>query len=132
MSFNLTIVTPKGLYRSVDVDSLTIRLSSGYRTFLSGHAPLIGSIELGDMHYVIDGKTTYFAIFSGAINVKKEGIRLLVSSIEEAKDIDVARANLSKERALNRLSQKDINIDVKRAELSLKRALVRLDIANRK
>lgn len=127
MSFKLSIVTPKGLYNEFDVDSLTIKLTTGYRTFLSGHAPLIGAIDIGVMHIVVNGKTLYYAIHGGAINVTKEKTIILTNAIEKSDEIDVNRANLSLERAKNRLNEKDINVDVKRAELAIKRAMVRLE-----
>ena len=48
--FNLEIITPQGLFLQEEVESLTIKLSSGYRTFLAKHLPLIGAIEYDEMH----------------------------------------------------------------------------------
>ncbi|HBF67783.1 MAG TPA: ATP synthase F1 subunit epsilon [Firmicutes bacterium] len=127
MSFKLSIVTPKGLYEELDVDSLTIKLTTGYRTFLSGHAPLIGAIDIGTMHIVKNGKTIYYAIHGGAINVENDKTVILTNAIEKSNEIDIKRANKSLERAKNRLDEKDINLDVKRAELAIKRAMVRLE-----
>lgn len=127
MSFKLSIVTPKGLYEELDVDSLTIKLTTGYRTFLSGHAPLIGAIDIGTMHIVKNSKTIYYAIHGGAINVENDKTVILTNAIEKSNEIDIKRANKSLERAKNRLDEKDINLDVKRAELAIKRAMVRLE-----
>lgn len=126
MKFTLEIITPKGIYFTKEVDSLTVKLSSGYRTFLSRHTPLIGTVEYAPMHIIIDKKTYYYAVHGGAINVKKEKIILVVNAIESAKDIDSSRAKAAKERAEKRLKNKDPNLDVKRAELALARAITRL------
>lgn len=130
MSFKLNIVTPKGLYKSLDVDSLTIELTSGYRTILTGHAPLIGSLSIGEMHVVKDNVTSYFAISGGAINVKKDEVIILTNSIEQSNEIDVERATKALQRATNRINNKDINLDVKRAELALKRAANRIKVSS--
>lgn len=132
MNFKLEIITPKGLYTSVDVESLTLKLTSGYRTILAKHAPLIGSLAYAPMHYVKDGKIKYFALHGGAINVTKEKVILIVNSIEAAEDIDIERAKNAKKRAEERIRQKDDNIDVKRAELALLRALARIDTYSKK
>ena len=121
------IVSPKGLYASLDVTSLSVKLTSGYRTILGGHVPLIGALAYAPMHVVKDGKVEYYAIHGGAINVTKEKVVLIVNAIEHAKDIDKSRALLAKERAEKRLNSDDINVDVKRAKLALLRALARLD-----
>lgn len=130
MSFKLSIVTPKGLYEEVFVDSLNIKMTSGYRTFLSGHAPLVGSLDIGIMHILKDGKMIYYAIHKGAINVKKDEIVIITSAIEKSNEIDIERAQKSLTRANERLNNnKDINIDVKRAKLALQRALTRIEVS---
>lgn len=130
MSFPLKIVTPKGLYQEVEVDSLSVKLSSGYRTFLKGHVPLIGAVEYAPMHYVKNGKVESFALHGGAINVTKNGIILIVNGIEHKKDIDINRAEAARKRAEERLASKDPNIDMKRAEVALLRSLSRIKTYN--
>jgi F-type H+-transporting ATPase subunit epsilon len=130
MSFKVEIVTPKGLFESVDVDSLTLKLTSGYRTILAGHTPLIGTLDYAPMHVSVSGKTKYYALHGGAINVKKDGVVIIANAIERSRDIDIARAKAAKARAEKRLQEKDPNIDMKRAELALKRAIARLEASN--
>lgn len=132
MDFFIEIITPRGIYLSEKVSSLTVKLTSGYRTFLAGHEALIGSLDYAPMHIIKNGVTNYYAIHGGAVNVTKEKITLLCNAIEHANDIDVARALESKERAEKRLSEKDENLDVKRARLALARALARLQTAELK
>jgi len=132
MEFSLEIITPKGIYLQEKVTSLTIKLTSGYRTFLAGHTPLIGSLDYAPAHIVKNGITTYYAVHGGAINVTNEKIIVICNAIEAAKDIDVARAKESKKRAEERINSKDPNIDLKRARLALARALARLKAAESK
>ena len=125
------IITPKGLYASLDVESLTVKLTSGYRTILNGHILLIGSLAYAPMHVVKDGKTEYFALHGGALNVKKDKVVIIANSIEAKADIDLKRAQDAKKRAEDRLNSKDPNIDVKRAQLALIRALTRIETASK-
>ena len=127
MSFKLAIISPKGLYLEKDVDSLTIKLTSGYRTILSHHIDLIGALSYAPMHYVIGGKTYNFAVHGGAISIKDNKVSLIVNAVEAKEDIDIVRAKAAKDRAEKRLKDKqDINLDVKRAELALLRAIARI------
>ena len=77
MTFKLEIITPRGIYLTEDVSSLTIKLTSGYRTFLPGHYPLIGSLDYAPMHTIKNGEINYYAIHGGAINVTKEKIEMI-------------------------------------------------------
>ncbi len=131
MSFKVDIITPKGLYASLSVSSLTLKLITGYRTILEGHAPLIGSLDYAMMHLVKDGKEEHYTLLGGAINVKKDKVVLLTNAVEAKDEIDLDRALAAKTRAEERLSSADPNLDVKRAELALKRALVRIETAKR-
>lgn len=128
MGFLLEIITPKGIYFTEEVDSLTIKLTSGYRTFLAGHMPLIGSLAYAPMHLVKKGELENFAVHGGAINVTKEKVTVVCNAIENAKEIDEERALAAKERAEKRLAEKDPNIDIKRAQLALQRSLIRLEV----
>lgn len=126
-NFEVSIITPKGLFLKENVESLTIKLTSGYRTFLKGHMDLIGTLDYAPMHYVKNGKVYYFALHGGAINVKKNGIIVIASSIERKEDIDLVRAKEAKKRAEDRLNnKKDPNTDVKRAQIALLRANARI------
>lgn len=131
MNFSLEIITPRGIYFKNEVSSLTIKLSSGYRTILAGHAPLIGSLSYAPMHLVRDGKTYEYALHGGAINITKEKVSVVCNAIESKFEIDLARAKAAKERAEKRLQNKDPNVDVKRAHLALQRALIRLELASK-
>ena len=131
MGFLLQIITPKGVYLEKEVQSLTVKLGSGYRTLLAGHAPLIGTLAYAPMHFVKDGKLEEFAVHGGAINVTKEKVCLVCNAIESKKEIDKNRAKAAKERAEKRLKDKDPDLDIKRAELALQRALVRLELSGK-
>ena len=126
--FKLTVVTPKGIYFDKEVESLTIKLTTGYRTILTGHMALIGALDYAPMHIILDGETKYFAVSGGAINIKPDGsVSLLVNSIEAKEDLDLARAKAAQERALAKLAVKEItDDDYKRASLALKRAIARI------
>lgn len=130
MTFRLVIVSPRGCYFDEEVDSLTIKLSSGYRTILAKHAPLVGAISYAPMHIVKNGKTTYYALHGGAINITNEKVTLMVNAVERQDKIDLERAKRAKERAEERLKNRGDDIDVKRAQLALYRALSRIDTVN--
>ena len=82
------------------------------------------------MHIVKNGKTIYYALHGGAINVTNEQVTLMVNTIEREDEIDLERAHRAKKRAEERLQSKGEGIDIKRAQLALYRALSRIDTLN--
>lgn len=99
---------------------------------LPGHAPLISTLVISTMVIKMSDKKINFAIGGGIINVSKDGVTLLLDSIERFDEINYLRAQQAKERAEERLKKlaEDGSIDEKRAKQALARALNRIRIAS--
>ena len=130
MAFDLKIITPEGVYLEDRVDSLSVKLTTGYRTILTHHYPLVGTLDFAPMHIIKGKNTMYYSLHGGVIRVEKDIVTLITNSIEHKDDIDIKRAMDSKARAEKRLSERLDETDIKRAELSLKRALSRIKTYN--
>lgn len=130
-TFRLVILTPYGRYFDNEVEFLSVKSEKYNLGILPGHSPLISTLVVCEMVIkMFNGNANHYAIGGGAIEVTKEKVTLILDSIEKASDIDVERANRSKERAENRLAnKKDPTIDVNRAKLAYARAINRLNIA---
>ena len=66
------------------------------------------------------------AVNSGFLEVQPDSVTIISQAAEKAESIDLARAQAAKRRAEERLTQKDV--DVERAELALQRALNRIHV----
>ncbi len=128
----LEIYTPLKKYFVGDVSFILVQ-SDNYRLgILPRHERMISTIKISELVLTFPGgKKVSYAVGGGMINVKKDKTIIIVDSIENKDEIDIDRANRSKERAQNRLFSKDKNIDIKRAQLSLERALNRIKVASR-
>lgn len=129
--FLLEIDTPKGVYYKGEVNELYLKTSGGYMGIMAKHDTLITGVEIAPGFIIKDNKKDYYAIFNGILHVDKNSVRLIVSNIEHADSIDVARAKNSLNRAQDRLNKKSDVVDQKRAELALKRALARIGSVER-
>jgi len=74
---------------------------------------------------------TMLAVAGGFVQVGPEGVTLLAESAELAEDIDVIRASHAEDRARERLSREFADIDVERARVALEKALNRKRVAER-
>ena len=84
-------------------------------------------IRTGKLEIIQDDEKSVYAITEGLINVKKDGVVILVNSIERKDEIDIDRAKEAKRRAEERLN-KPLNIDVERAQKALIRANNRISV----
>ena len=126
-TFLLEIYTPYGKYFDRYVEELVIQSEEYVLGILPNHSPLIAKVKTSKMEIVQNGEKKCYAIAEGLINVKKDGVVLLLESIESKDEIDIARAKQAKDRAEGRLNE-PLNIDVERALKALARANNRIAI----
>ena len=126
-TFLLQIYTPYGKYFDGYVDELIIQTEEYVLGILPNHAPLVAKVKIGKMEIVQNGERKCYANGEGLINVKKDGVTLIVDSVERKDEIDIDRAKEAKKRAEERLKE-PLNIDVERATRALIRANNRIAI----
>ena len=126
-TFLLEIYTPYGKYFDRYVEEVIVPTEEYVLGILPGHAPLIAKVRLGKLEIIREGERSIYATGEGLINVKKDGVTLLVDSIERKDEIDIDRAKEAKRRAEERLKE-PLNIDVERATKALIRANNRIAI----
>lgn len=127
-TFKLQIVTPKEIYKQVNVEILNLRTTAGQIGILAHHIPLASGIEISQMNYVDEnGDRHYYAIAGGFVYVSDEEVTIIANAIESPDEIDLNRAKESEKRAKERLSKKD-EVDIIRAEIALKKALNRINV----
>lgn len=124
--FRLKIVTPKGIYREVEVEMLNLRTTSGQIGILADHMPLASGLATGDMNYIIDSQKTYFAISGGFVYVNEDCTTIIANTIESSDEIDLERAQKAHDRAQEKLKLKQENLDMLRAQKALQRAVARI------
>jgi F-type H+-transporting ATPase subunit epsilon len=131
--FKTEIVTPEKIVFSEEIESLVIPAERGYLGVLAGHAPLLATLQPGEI--TIKGSSKgelHYATSGGFMEVTPGKAVLLTESAEEAAQIDVARAEESKKRAQERLAPAaGKQVDKSRARAALERAVNRLKIAQK-
>jgi len=131
-NLQLEIVSPDKLVLSAEVHEVVAPGSEGQFGVLPGHLSLLATLDVGELHYKTGGTTGHVFINEGYAEVVGDKVTILAESAEMATDIDVSRAEASKQRAEERLSRapKDVDtVDVARAEAALKRAIWRIRVA---
>ena len=126
-TFLLEIYTPYGKYLDAFVEEIVVPTEEYVLGILANHSPLVAKVRTGKLEIIRDGEKAVYAITEGLINVKKDGVTILVNSIERKDEIDIDRAKEAKRRAEERLN-KPLNIDVERAQKALIRANNRISV----
>ena len=130
-TLSLEVITPDRVLVKEEVDMVEANGMVGEFGVLPGHTEYLTILEIGEVRFMKDGKTTSLATGSGFGEILGDKVTFLVDSGEMAEDIDLARAQVAFEEAQETL--KTLTIDTaeyRRQELALLRAIARLKVAS--
>ncbi len=127
------IVTPKHLVASDEAQMVVAPGEMGSFGIMYNHIPFLSALKTGEVRLVNGDQKKLFAMSQGFLEMSGNKVVILADGAEQAEEIDVARAQAAKERAIKRLGQAetDASIDDDRAKRALLRALNRLKIAEK-
>lgn len=124
----IKIIKPDGVIVAGEYDQVIIPGVDGDFGVLPGHTPFITKIRPGVISLINSNQKDEYAIHDGFITVENDKVSVVCDTIEHKDEIDIKRAENSKNRAMERLKSNESEINYRRAEMSLKRAIVRLEI----
>jgi len=128
----LVFVTPERAIAHDEVDEVELPLADGYAGILPGHAPLLSTLQIGEMWYRKGNEKTHAFVEGGFVEVLGDRVSILAQVAEKVEDIDVARAEAAKHRAEEQLTKPSVvEIDAERARIALIRAIARLQVSSR-
>jgi F-type H+-transporting ATPase subunit epsilon len=128
----LEVVTPEGLLLREQVDEVIAPGEEGYFGVLPGHTPFLSTLGLGEITYRRAGETGHLTCFWGFAEVLPDRVNLLAEIGERAEDIDAARAETAKARALDRMKTIRDEAGYQEAHLAYIRAVTRLAVARQR
>ena len=135
MPLDLTIVTPSGRAYRGDVDSVVLPGSEGDFGVLPGHERFLSALRTGEVQIRTGSQTLYAASSTGFADVSGDAVTVLVDSCELASEIDVARAELARQRAEQGLAALERDAEAAREaefEAALARARNRIAVSQHK
>ena len=130
-SLKLDIVTAERVVYSEDVDAVIAPGVEGQLGILPHHAPLMTTLQAGELVVRRGGVEDSLAISGGFLEVRPDRVIVLADSAERAEEIDTERAQAAKKRAEERLAARQAGVDEAMVEAALQRAMARLTVAEK-
>ena len=130
--FNLKIITPEKTFFEGTTTQIIAKTTTGNVGILHGHVPYVANLVSSPFRIEIDGTLKEAALSGGFIKVAGDEVIVVTNAIEWADEIDVARAERSRQNAEERMKRHESQKEFDRAEKKLKRALNRLLVAGKK
>ena len=129
---HLKIVTHEKVVYDENVEEIYSKGIDGEFGVLKNHIPFMTALDVGVTKVVKDGEVKLFTTMGGIFQYADNEAVILTNSSESEDEIDLNRAKEAKERAEQRLHDKNENLDEHRAEAALSRALTRIKAAKHK
>ncbi|HEX6983529.1 MAG TPA: ATP synthase F1 subunit epsilon [Balneolaceae bacterium] len=128
--FKAQILTPEGSLFDDEVTGVRMPGTMGSFEVKALHADIISTLEVGEIIVRrATGGEQRFAVTGGFVEVVDNKLTLLAEAAEAVEEIDVARAEESRERARARIASGEKHIDIERARRSLERAENRIKLS---
>ncbi len=132
MSLKLEIVTPEKSVFSDDVDSTVIPGVAGELGILPQHAPLITTLQPGELSYQKGNETHYLAIGEGFVEVTQETVSVMTDMAMGEGEIDEDAVEKALERAKAALEEKTTDEEVAAVEASILKSIAQLNVKRRR
>ncbi len=126
----LDIVTPERRVLAEEVAEVVLPSAEGSMGVRPGHAPLMARLMVGTVAYRDGAGEHLIAVSGGYAEVLRTGVTILATTAERADEIDVERAQKAQARAEQRLQANASDVDLARAQASLSRALNRISLGS--
>ena len=104
-TIHLDVITAERALLSEDVEMVLAPGTEGQLGILPRHAPLLTGLQAGELSYRKNGQLISMVITGGFMEVVPARVTVLADAAERADDIDIARAEAARQRALARMSR---------------------------
>lgn len=131
MAIKVDIVTPEKMLYSGEVDMITLPGTNGQMGILRGHAPLLSTLDIGEIVLHKREGNDYLAVSGGVVEVRPDKVTILADIAEAGEEIDEDRAREALESAERLLAENPPPHQVPEIMASLRRSSLRLKVARR-
>ena len=128
-TFDVEIITPDRVFYKGTADLLEFNTESGEIGVYRDHIPLTTVLEPGLVTIHHGDEEQVAAVHAGFAEILGDKVTLLAELAEWPEEIDLERAEAARERAEERIHNRNDNLDLKRAEFALHKALIRINLA---
>ena len=125
------IVTPDRSLFSGEVDMITLPGTLGQMGILRGHAPLLSTLDIGEIILHQGNNQQFVAVAGGVVEVRPDKVTILADAAESSTEIDEERAEEARQRAEKLLAENPPPSERPVLEAALRRSTLRLKLARR-
>ena len=125
-TFKLEISTPDSQFYSAQAEAITMRSRTGSLTVLAGHAPMLVSVQPGEIRIKADGEWRSLLSMDGFAEVTGDSVEMFTRAAVWKDEAEARRSEKEKREALEKLRNQQSIFEHEHTKIELTRALSRL------
>lgn len=130
-TFMLEILASDHVFFSGECDELVFPGQDGSFGILPNHQPMITCLNSGELRFRIGEQWHNAVVSDGFVEIMPTYVNILADTVERPEDIDIKRAEAAKQRAEERLRQKQSIHQYYHTQAALSRAMARLKLSGK-
>lgn len=130
--FLTEILTPERSFFVDSVESIIFNTEDGEMSIQKGHESMVITILPGEVRINTGNRWLACSVAEGFVEVRPDETIMFTQTAEWPEEIDIKRAERAKERAEERLRQRQSAEEYRRSKIALARAMARLSLTKRK
>jgi F-type H+-transporting ATPase subunit epsilon len=130
-TLQVDIVTPERSLFSGQVNMVTLPGAIGQMGILPGHAPLLTTLDIGEIILHTGNVSQFIAVSGGVVEVRPDKVTILADTAETPEDIDADRAQQALDRAQQLLATNPPPHERPLVEAAMRRSTLRLRVARK-
>ncbi len=131
-TFSLQVITSNRIFYDGRANMVVVPGADGEMGIMAHHETMVIAVDSGTMRIQKpDGSWIEAAVSGGFVSIANNRVKIIVYSAERPEEIDIKRAEEAKERAEERLRQKQSIEEYHMSSASLARAMARIKEAGK-
>ncbi|MDF1825483.1 MAG: ATP synthase F1 subunit epsilon [Verrucomicrobiales bacterium] len=128
----LDIVTPESKAFSDEIDSVVVPGVQGEMGILKSHAPLVTTLQPGELRYLKEGEEHSLAIGTGVVEISNDRVSVLTDMALGESEIDEDAVEKALARAQDSMKEISTPEEVAAVQVSIQKSLAQLHIKRRR
>ena len=129
-TFYLEITASDRKFYNGECEMMIFPAIDGQQGILPNHESMVTAVKAGELRFKVNGEWKEAAVGDG-FEIMPEFVVLLADTVEWPDEIDIRRAKEAKERAQERLRQKESQREYYHSKAALSRAMARLKVTGK-
>lgn len=130
-TFYLEITASDRKFYNGECEMMIFPAIDGQQGILPNHESMVTTVKAGELRFKVNGEWKEAAVGDGFVEIMPEFVVLLADTVEWPDEIDIRRAKEAKERAQERLRQKESQREYYHSKAALSRAMARLKVTGK-